>query len=72
MPRAEEALPGDRPGRAKDNLSGAAAAAELPLRSPEFYREPGIRIGVLVSHIWSRSPGQSGGLTTASAFSRHR
>ena len=50
---ADEALPCDRPKLSKDYLSGAADAAAVPLRSPEFYREHSIdlRLGVRVASL---------------------
>ncbi len=44
MLSADEALPCDRPTLSKDYLSGAADAASVPLRSPEFYRAQGITL----------------------------
>ena len=53
MLSADEALPCDRPKLSKDYLSGAADAASVPLRSPEFYREHGItlHLGVRVASL---------------------
>jgi NADPH-dependent 2,4-dienoyl-CoA reductase/sulfur reductase-like enzyme/nitrite reductase/ring-hydroxylating ferredoxin subunit len=53
MLSADEALPCDRPKLSKGYLSGAADAAEVPLRSPEFYREHSIdlRLGVRVASL---------------------